>query len=219
MLVAEGRSSRTVTPRPFPPDKPSFPRPNQRTEFSNILSESTSNPQTPRCRLTTAKLDGGKSAWISPVEGARVNPLLVLRAAQTARISRGKSREDRTERMAVLAISILPGSNSSSLQFPWIELYGGSERKNRRTMMSCSTSLHQRHPMPMSSVMVSLTMRMLEHSTHTERGRDGPHQGDDQPPATSTHSVRQLPDLPSTSTMSSSQRQRQPTPFSLTGSG
>ena len=44
-------------------------------------------------------------------------------------------------------------------------------------------------------------------------------QGDDQPPATSTHSERQLPDLPSTSTMSSSHRHRQPTPFSLTGSG
>lgn len=35
------------------------------------------------------------------------------------------------------------------------------------------------------------------------------------PPATSTHSARQLPSLPSTSTMSVSQRHRQPTPFSL----
>lgn len=38
------------------------------------------------------------------------------------------------------------------------------------------------------------------------------------PPATSTHSVKQLPSLPSTSTMSVSQRQRQPTPFSFGGS-
>lgn len=43
-------------------------------------------------------------------------------------------------------------------------------------------------------------------------------QGLAQPPATSTHSARQLPSLPSTSTMSVSQRQRQPTPFSLGGS-
>ena len=43
--------------------------------------------------------------------------------------------------------------------------------------------------------------------------------GEAQPPATSTHSLRQLPCLPSTSTMSVSQRHRQPTPFSLTGSG
>lgn len=49
--------------------------------------------------------------------------------------------------------------------------------------------------------------------------RDTPPHGEDQPPATSTHSARQLPCLPSTSTMSVSHRQRHPTPFSLTGSG
>ena len=38
------------------------------------------------------------------------------------------------------------------------------------------------------------------------------------PPTTSTHSARQLPSLPSTSTMSVSQRHRQPTPFSFGGS-
>lgn len=43
-------------------------------------------------------------------------------------------------------------------------------------------------------------------------------QGLAQPPATSTHSARQDPSLPSTSTMSVSHRQRQPTPFSLTSS-
>lgn len=44
------------------------------------------------------------------------------------------------------------------------------------------------------------------------------HYGLAHPPATSTHSAKQLPSLPSTSTMSVSQRQRQPTPFSLGGS-
>lgn len=43
-------------------------------------------------------------------------------------------------------------------------------------------------------------------------------QGDAHPPATATHSARQLPCLPSTSTISVSHLQRQPTPFSLTGS-
>lgn len=43
--------------------------------------------------------------------------------------------------------------------------------------------------------------------------------GDAQPPATSTHWARQLPCLPSTSTMSVSHLHLQPTPFSLTGSG
>ena len=43
--------------------------------------------------------------------------------------------------------------------------------------------------------------------------------GDAQPPATSTHSARQLPCLPSTSTMSVSHLHRHPTPFSLGGSG
>lgn len=43
--------------------------------------------------------------------------------------------------------------------------------------------------------------------------------GDAQPPATSTQSSRQLPCLPSTSTMSVSHLHLQPTPFSLTGSG
>jgi hypothetical protein len=43
--------------------------------------------------------------------------------------------------------------------------------------------------------------------------------GEDHPPATSTHSARQLPCLPSTSTISVSHLHRQPTPFSLTGSG
>ena len=43
--------------------------------------------------------------------------------------------------------------------------------------------------------------------------------GDAQPPAISTHSGKQLPCLPSTSTMSVSHLHRQPTPFSLTGSG
>lgn len=44
-----------------------------------------------------------------------------------------------------------------------------------------------------------------------------PH-GDAQPPATSTHSARQLPCLPSTSTMSVSHLHRQPTPFSFSES-
>src|SRR5271170_5145221 len=43
--------------------------------------------------------------------------------------------------------------------------------------------------------------------------------GDAQPPATSTHSGRQLPCLPSTSGISVSHLHRQPTPFSLGGSG
>src|ERR1700735_1398116 len=43
--------------------------------------------------------------------------------------------------------------------------------------------------------------------------------GDAQPPATSTHSGRQLPCLPSTSGMSVSHLHRQPTPFSFGGSG
>src|SRR3569833_4584212 len=50
---------------------------------------------------------------------------------------------------------------------------------------------------------------------HGGREREKTGQGLAQPPATSTHSARQLPSLPSTSTMSVSQRQRQPTPFSL----
>lgn len=45
-----------------------------------------------------------------------------------------------------------------------------------------------------------------------------PPQGLAQPPATSTHSARQDPSLPSTSTMSVSHRHRHPTPFSLTSS-
>ena len=43
-------------------------------------------------------------------------------------------------------------------------------------------------------------------------------QGDAQPPATSTHSTRQLPCLPSTSTRSASHLHLQPTPFSFSGS-
>lgn len=43
--------------------------------------------------------------------------------------------------------------------------------------------------------------------------------GLDQPPATSTHSARQLPCLPSTSTMSVSHLHLHPTPFSFGGSG
>src|SRR3954451_6669733 len=39
--------------------------------------------------------------------------------------------------------------------------------------------------------------------------------GEDQPPATCTHSARQLPCLPSTSTISVSHLHRQPTPFSF----
>ena len=42
--------------------------------------------------------------------------------------------------------------------------------------------------------------------------------GDDHPPATSTHSGRQLPCFPSTSTMSVSHLHRQPTPFSFSRS-
>ena len=57
-------------------------------------------------------------------------------------------------------------------------------------------------------------------SIKTCKGRHQSHwPGDAQPPATSTHSARQEPSLPSTSTMSVSHLQRQPTPFSLTGSG
>ena len=44
-------------------------------------------------------------------------------------------------------------------------------------------------------------------------------QGEAQPPATSTHSARQLPSFPSTSRISVSQRHLQPTPFSFGGSG
>ena len=43
--------------------------------------------------------------------------------------------------------------------------------------------------------------------------------GDDHPPATSTHSAKQLPSLPSTSRISVSQWHLQPTPFSLGVSG
>jgi hypothetical protein len=42
--------------------------------------------------------------------------------------------------------------------------------------------------------------------------------GDDQPPATSTHSDKQLPCLPSTSTMSVSHLHLHPTPFSFSAS-
>lgn len=50
-------------------------------------------------------------------------------------------------------------------------------------------------------------------------GSHVPPHGDAQPPATSTHSAKQLPSFPSTSRMSVSHRHRQPTPFSLGGSG
>lgn len=71
----------------------------------------------------------------------------------------------------------------------------------------------------------SKVTRMLSAGTgtNTRRGRRAQvavhAYGDAQPPATSTHSARQLPCLPSTSTMSVSHRHRHPTPFSLTGSG
>ena len=48
--------------------------------------------------------------------------------------------------------------------------------------------------------------------------RNSQYQGLAQPPATSTHSVKQDPCLPSTSTMSVSHRHLHPTPFSLTAS-
>ena len=67
------------------------------------------------------------------------------------------------------------------------------------------------------SVEQNRCFKQREDDTRTMRGIDN--YGDAQPPATSTHSARQLPCLPSTSTMSVSHRHRQPTPFSLTGSG
>lgn len=65
----------------------------------------------------------------------------------------------------------------------------------------------------------SLHNSMLELFRRRTQRRKHRNHGDDQPPATSTHSARQLPCLPSTSTISVSHLHRHPTPFSLTGSG
>lgn len=54
---------------------------------------------------------------------------------------------------------------------------------------------------------------------YSEKGSGTRVYGDAHPPATSTHWARQLPCLPSTSTISVSHLHLQPTPFSLTGSG